>query len=258
VWIERHIGDDQHVTVVDVSSAYAVFGVMGPRARDLLGRLTRADLSDPAFPFGTSREIDLGHSTVRATRITYVGELGWELYVPCEFAVGVYEALFEAGSDLPLTGAGYYAINSLRLDKGYRAFGSDLTPDHNPVEAGLRFTCKLGTDVDFIGRPAVERAMGEGPRRRLVSFRLEDPEPMPWGGELLLRDGEPSGQVTSVAWSGTLGASVGLAYLWRQDGNAITTDHVTSGHYQLDVGGRLHVVRVGLRAPFDPSNERIR
>ena len=258
VWVERHIGADEHVSVVDVSSSFAVFGVMGPRARDLLGRLTRADLSDPAFPFGTSREIDLGYSTVRATRITYVGELGWELYVPCEFAVGVYEALFEAGSDIPLTGAGYYAINSLRLDKGYRAFGSDLTPDHNPVEAGLRFTCKMGSDIDFIGRGAVERAMVDGPRRRLVSFRLEDPEPMPWGGELLLRGGEPSGQVTSAAWSETLGAGVGLAYLWRQDGGAVTTDHVTTGRYELDVGGRLHEAHVGLRPPYDPTNERIR
>jgi 4-methylaminobutanoate oxidase (formaldehyde-forming) len=258
VWIERHLGTDEHVSVVDVSSSYAVFGVMGPRARDLLGRLTRADLSDPAFPFGTSREIDLGYSTVRATRITYVGELGWELYVPCEFAVGVYEALFEAGSDIPLTDAGYYAINSLRLDKGYRAFGSDLTPGHNPVEAGLRFTCKVGTDIDFIGRDAVERAMVEGPRRRLVSFRLEDPGAMPWGGELILREGEPSGQVTSAAWSETLGAGVGLAYLWRQDGDTVTTDHVTTGHYELDVGGRLHVAHVGLRAPFDPTNQRVR
>jgi glycine cleavage system aminomethyltransferase T len=244
--------------VIDVSSSYSVFGLMGPRARDLLQRLTRADLSDGAFPFGTSQEIDLGHSTVRATRITYVGELGWELYVPCEFAVGVYETLFEAGADLPLTGAGYYALNSLRLDKGYRAFGSDLTPDHNPVEAGLRFTCKLGSDLDFVGRRAVEQAIAEGPRRRLVSFRLEDPDPMLWGGELVLRDGEPAGQVTSVAWSGSLGACVGLAYVWRRDREPLTADHLTSGTYELDVGGRLYAAGVGLRAPFDPSNERVR
>ena len=128
VWIERHIGSDEHVSVVDVSSSYAVYGVMGPSVPGAARRLSRADLSDAAFPFATSREIDLGHSTVRATRITYVGELGWELYVPCEFAVGVYEALIDAGADLPLTNAGYYSINSLRLDKGYRAFGADLTP----------------------------------------------------------------------------------------------------------------------------------
>jgi 4-methylaminobutanoate oxidase (formaldehyde-forming) len=244
--------------VEDVSSSYAVFGVMGPRSRQLLQRLTRADLSDGAFAFGTSREIDLGASTVRATRITYVGELGFELYIPGEFAVGVYEDLFAAGADLPLTGAGYYAINSLRLDKGYRAFGSDLTPDHNPVEAGLRFTCKLASDIDFIGRSALERVVADGPRRRLVSFRLEDPDPMLWGGELVLRDGEPSGQVTSVAWSGTLGACVGLAYLWRPDRGPVTTEYLTTGTYELDVGGRLHAAAIGLRALFDPGHERIR
>ncbi len=258
VWIERHIGRDEHASVVDVSSSYAVFGVMGPRARDLLRRVTRADLSDGGFPFGTSREIDVGYSTVRATRITYVGELGWELYVPCEFAVGVYEALVDAGADLPLTGAGYYAINSLRLDKGYRAFGSDLTPDHNPVEAGLRFTCKLATGIDFIGRRAVEETVAEGPRRRLVSVRLEDPDAMLWGGELVLRHGEPSGQVTSAAWSGTLGASVGLAYLWRRDRGPVRAEELAGGSYQVDVGGRLQPAGISVRALVDPSNRRIR
>jgi len=257
-WIERHVSPDEHVAVVDVSSSYAVYGVMGPGSRDLLQRLTRTDLSDVAFPFAASRAIDLGHSTVRATRITYVGELGWELYVPTEFALGVYEDLFEAGADIPLTGAGYYAINSLRLDKGYRAFGADLTPDHNPVEAGLRFTCKLATDIDFVGRPAVERAVDEGPRRRLVSFWLEDSDVMMWGGELVLRNGEVAGQVTSVAWSATLGACVGLAYVWRPDRTPVTADHLDEGRYEVNVGGRVCAATVGLKAPFDPMNERIR
>ncbi len=258
VWIERHIARDEHVAVVDVSSSYAVYGVMGPRSRELLQRLTRADLSDEAFPFAASREIDLGYSTVRATRITYVGELGWELYVPAEFAVGVYEALVDAGGDLSLADAGYYTINSLRLDKGYRAFGPELTPDRNPVEAGLRFTCKLASHHDFVGRTAVERVVAQGPRRRLVSFLLEDPDPMMWGGELLLRDGEPAGQVTSAAWSETLGACVGLAYVWRRDRKAVTPDHLTSGSYGINVGGGIYAATVGLAAPFDPRNQRIR
>ncbi len=257
VWIERHVTRDEHVAVTDVSSAYAVYGVMGPRSRRLLQGLTRSDLDEDSFPFGTSREIDLGYSTVRATRITYVGELGWELYVPAEFAVGVYEDLIGAGADLGLVDAGYYTINALRLDKGYRAFGPELTPDHTPVEAGLRFTCKLGTDIAFIGREAVERVIAEGPRRRLVSFRLEDPDPMMWGGELVLRDGEPAGQVTSAAWSATLGAAVGLAYVWRPDRGPVGIDHVTSGTYEIDVGGGIHAASVGPRAPFDPANERI-
>ena len=257
-WIRRHTASAEHVTVVDVSSAYAVYGVMGPRARQLLERLTRADLGDDAFPFGASRELDLGHATVRATRITYVGELGWELYVPTEFAVGVFEQLLGAGADLDLGQAGYYAINSLRLDKGYRAFGSDLTPDYGPVEAGLRFTCKLGTDIDFVGRAAVERTAADGPRRRLVSFRLADPDAMMWGGELVLRDGVVAGQVTSVAWSATLGSCVGLAYVWRPDREPVTPDHVRGGRWEVNVGGRVLAADVGLKAPFDPGNERIR
>ena len=258
VWIERHVAAGEQAAVVDVSSAWAVLGVMGPESRRLLSRCSRADLSDGAFPFATSQEIDLGRATVRATRITYVGELGWELYVPVEFAVGAYELLMDAGADLPLTPAGYYAINSLRLDKGYRAFGADLTPDHNPVEAGLRFTCKLGTGHDFIGRAAVEQAVAEGPRRRLVSFVAQDPEVMMWGGELVRRDGETAGQVTSVAWSATLGACVGLAYVWRPDRAPFGFDHLDGATWEVDVGGRIVGVTVGRSAPFDPANERIR
>ncbi len=260
VWIERHIEDDEHVAVVDISGSQAVFGVMGPRSRELLASLSRSDLGNDAFPFATSQEIDLGQAWIRATRITYVGELGWELYVPVEFAVGVYDSLFRAGQTLgiPVSDAGYYAINSLRLDKGYRAFGAELNPDRNPVEAGLLFTCKLGTDTDFIGRDAVEQVRGRGPNRRLVSFVLEDPEVMMWGGELLLRDGEPAGQVTSAAWSDTLGAAVGLAYLWRADGEPVTAEHVKSGSYHFDVGGDRIGATVGLKAPFDPGNERIK
>ena len=134
------------------------------------GRLSRSDFSDEAFPFGTSREIDLGYSTVRATRITYVGELGWELYVPAEFAVGVFEALTAAGAGLGLVNAGYYTIESMRLEKGYRAFGRELTPEYNPVEAGLLFACKLRTGIPFLGREAVEKARADRPRRRLVSL----------------------------------------------------------------------------------------
>ena len=257
-WIERHTGRDQHVAVVDVSSAFAVYGVMGPRSRELLQRLTRAELSNDAFPFATSQEIDLGYSTVRAIRITYVGELGWELYVPTEFAVGVYEKLVEVGGDLGLTNAGYYTINSLRLDKGYRAFGSDLTPDHNPVEAGLLFTCKLKSPTGFVGREALDKAVAEGPRRKLVSFLVADAEAMLWGGELVLRDGLAVGQVTSAAWSDTLGGCVGLAYLWRRDREVVVADYLNRGTYEINVGGRTYPARVSLRPLFDPSNSRIK
>jgi len=257
-WILRHVARDQRVAVVDVSNALAVFGVMGPRSRELLQSLTRCDLSHASFGFGTSREIDLGYSTVRATRITYVGELGWELYVPVEFAVGVFDLLTQAGEPMGLAQSGYYAINALRLEKGYRAFGAELTPDYGPVEAGLLFATKLATDIPFIGRPAVEAARANGVTRRLVSFVLDDPEAMMWGGELLLRDGVGTGQVTSAAYATTTGACVGLAYAWRDGGAVVEDDYLTSGTWQVNVSGTLIPARVSLRAPYDPANARIR
>jgi heterotetrameric sarcosine oxidase gamma subunit len=257
-WIESHVRAGEHVSVVDMSSAYAVLGVMGPSSRRLLGRLGAADLSDEAFPFSTSREIALGYATVRATRITYVGELGWELYVPTEFAVGVYEDLLAAGTDLGCVDAGYSAINSLRLDKGYRAFGSDLTPDHTPLEAGLRFTCKLATSIEFVGRQALESAIAAGARRRLASLRVGDPDAMLWGGELVLHDGVPAGQVSSAAWSATCGAAVGLAYVWRQDHAPIRAQDLASGIWEVAVGDRVTPADVQLGALYDPTSARVR
>ena len=245
-------------TLVDVTSAYAVYGVMGPRSRELLSRLTRADLSNEAFGFGQSRQIDLGYATVRATRLTYVGELGWELCCPAEFAVGAYEDLMAAGAGLGVVNAGYYAMESLRLEKAYRAFGRELTPDYNPVEAGLLFACKLKTDIGFLGRDAVERARSAGPRQRLVSVFLDDPGVLMWGGELLLRDGAAAGLVTSAAWGATIGASVGMAYVRHAGGGAVTPDYARSGRYQVNVAGTVCEARVSLRPPFDPDGEKVR
>ena len=254
-WIRRNVPAGHDTRVVDVTSSYAVFGVMGPRSRDLLGRVSGQTLE--GFGFGTSRSLPVGRATVRATRITYVGELGWELYVPTELAAGVYDDLLAAGADLGVLEAGYYAIESLRLEKGYRAFGRELTPDYGPVEAGLLFACKLKTDVDFLGRSAVEQARTDGVRRRLVSFVVDDPAPMLWGGELLRRDGVPVGQVTSAAWGETVGACVGLGYVADPSGTT-TRDWAGSGAYTVDVGGSVHPVRVGLRPPYDPENLRVR
>jgi len=256
--LRRNTPPGMQVNVVDLTSAYAVFGVMGPRARDLLSRLSRADLSEEAFPFGTSREIDLGFATVRATRITYVGELGWELYVPTEFAVGVYDDLIRAGADLGVRDGGYYAIDSLRLEKGYRAFGRDLNPDVSPVEAGLLFACKLDTPTDFLGRTALETARRTGARRKLVSFVAADPDAMLWGGELVLRDGVPAGQVTSAAWGATVGAAVGLAMLRDPEGGTTDAAWVRAGTYQVDVGGELRPITCSLRPLVDPDGARIK
>ena len=267
--IAKRIPPGTLASLVDVTSAYSVFGVMGPGSRDLLGALSGADLSDEGFPFGTSREIELGYYTVRATRITYVGELGWELYVPAEFAVGVYQDLAAAGAASGVVNAGYYAIESMRLEKGYRAFGRELTPDYNPVEAGLLFACKLGTDINFLGREAVEKARAEGPRRKLVSLVLDagnvpqtTPQTAPpsamWGGELVLRDGQPVGQVMSGAWGEALGAYVGLAYVRHPDGDVVTPAHLRSGTYQVNVAGDIRPATLHLRPPYDPQGTRVR
>ncbi len=256
--IRRNLPDGARASLVDVTSAYAVFGVMGPKSRDLLATLTAADLSDEAFPFGTSQQISLGYATVRATRITYVGELGWELYVPAEFAVGVYQDLMESGEQFGVGRGGYYTIESMRLEKGYRAFGRELTPSENPVEAGLLFACKLKTDIEFLGRAAVEKAKAEGPRRKLVGFSVDAPEAMLWGGELVLRDGAVAGQVTSAAWGETVGGCVGLAYVRAADNSVINADWVKEGHYQVNVGGQLYPISVSLRPIYDPTSTKIR
>jgi glycine cleavage system aminomethyltransferase T len=251
--LRRHIPAGHDTQVVDVTSAYAVLGVMGPRSRGLLASVSGDDWS--SFGFATSREVRIGLATARATRITYVGELGWELYVPVDQAPLVYDAL--SASSVEWVDAGYYTIESLRLEKGYRAFGRELTPDYSPVEAGLLFTCKLRGDVDFLGRAALESARAAGARRRLVSFVTTDPDAMLWGGELVLRDGEPVGQVTSAAWGESVGGCVGLAYV-AAPGGSTSREWAGSGGYAVDVGGSVVPVAVSLRAPYDPGNERVR
>ncbi|MFM9135893.1 MAG: FAD-dependent oxidoreductase [bacterium] len=250
-WLRRHVEPGMRVEVVDASSAYAVIGVMGPLSRELMARVSTADFSDAGFPFGTSRLVDVGDFTVRASRITYVGELGWELVVPAEFASGTYDALRSAGADLGVRDAGYYAINALRLEKGYRAFGPELNPDYGPVEAGLLFAAR--SEADFVGRAALEAARAASPQRRLVSWVAQDPAAMLWGGELMLRNGAGAGQVTSAADATTTGACVGLGYV-RTPGGELDL----SGEWTISVGGRPVPVTVSTIAPYDPANSRIR
>ena len=257
-WIRAALPPGLTASLTDVTSAYAVYGVMGPASRALLATLSRDDFSDQAFPLHTSRNVGIGYATVRATRLTCVGELGWELYVPAEFAAGVYEDLMTAGAGYGVVNAGYYALESLRLDKACRAYGQDLSPACNPVEAGLTFACKLASGVPFLGREAVEKARAEGaPRQRLVSLVLTDPDVMMWGGELVLRDGQPAGQVTSAAWSATLGRAVSLAFTRDPAGGGVTAGWVRSGTYQVNVNGTPHAATAGLRPPYDPDGSKL-
>ncbi|HET7070193.1 MAG TPA: FAD-dependent oxidoreductase [Nocardioides sp.] len=258
-WLRRHARPG--TAVRDVTDDYAVLGVMGPRSRAVLaavstGPTDEGTWSERAFPFATSRVVELAGRPVRATRMTYVGELGWELTVAGSDAPTVYDALHEIGAP---TDAGYYAIEALRLEKGYRAFPRDLSPDLTPVEAGLVFATALDQldeqgepSKDFLGRSALQshrvRLRGPRERRRLVSFVVDDPGPMVWGGELLLCDGEPAGYVTSAAYGATVGTSVGLALL-RAD-RPVRQGDLDASAFEIDLAGTRHPVRVTLRAPL--------
>ncbi|MDX1422814.1 MAG: FAD-dependent oxidoreductase [Kiloniellales bacterium] len=256
-WISKSISDAAHAVLTDVTSAYAVLGVMGPRSRDLLSRATRMALDNDSFPFGTSREIELGYAMVRASRITYVGELGWEVYIPSECAAGVYETLLKVGEELGLVDAGYYALESLRIEKGYRAWGRELTPDYTPLEAGLAFAVDFDKPTGFTGRDALLRQREEGVKRRLILLTMEDPTLDLYGGELVLRDGVPVGELKSAAFGHTLSTGIGMAYVESKD-RAVDKDFVLSGAYQVDVGGRLSAAKPHLRTPYDPKARRPR
>jgi heterotetrameric sarcosine oxidase gamma subunit len=255
-WIRRHIGAADRALLTDVTSAYAVLSVMGPRARTLLQRVTDADLSPPAFPFGTVQEIGIGHSVVRAMRVTYVGELGWELYAPMESATAVYDTVMAAGADLGVADAGYYALESLRLEKGYRAWGRELSPDDTPLEAGLEFAVRLDKRAGFIGRDALVAQQARGIEKRLVLFTLDDSAAFPWGDEPILRDGEPVGWVSSAAFGHTLGRAVAMGYVRRAA--RVDRGFIESGRYEIEIAGERVTARAHLRAPYDPRSDRVR
>jgi len=255
-WLCAHLPDHARAEVVDVTSGYAVLGVMGPRSRELLSRLTPDDLSNEGFPFGTSREIDLAYARVRATRITYVGELGWELYVPIEFALGVYDALVEAGEPFGLDHAGYHALNSLRIEKGYRHWGHDITSADTPLEAGLSFAVAFDGAGDFIGRDALLRQRERPLGRRLATFVLDDPEPLLYHDEPIWRDGERVGRITSGMFGHSVGRAVGLGWVEQPDG--VDRELVRSGKWEIEIAGRRVPARTSLRPLHDPKGERIR
>jgi 4-methylaminobutanoate oxidase (formaldehyde-forming) len=255
-WIRRHLPPDARAAVTDVTGAYAVLGLMGPRSRELLGRVSDADLGPAGFPFAASREIGVGPATVRASRITYVGELGWELYVPVEQAVLVYDELARAGRDLGLRDAGYYALDSLRMEKAYRAWGRDVTIDDTPWEAGLGFAVRLDKPTPFLGREALLAQRERPLAKRLVTLVLEDEAALPWGDEPILRDGRVVGSVTSAAFGHTLGRAVAMGYV--RDPAGVDEAFVAAGRFELDVAGDRIPARAGFAAPYDPRARRVK
>ncbi|MBS0580520.1 MAG: FAD-dependent oxidoreductase [Proteobacteria bacterium] len=256
-WLRTHIPEHARAAAVDVSSGYAVLGLMGPRSRSLLGELTDADLGNEAFPFGTSRVIDLAYARVRASRITYVGELGWELYIPTEFAPAVYEAIVAAGARHGLSLAGYHAMNSLRMEKAYRHWGHDIGDEDTPLEAGLGFSVGWSKPAGFIGRAALEAQRRQGLRRRLVAFRLSADEPLLYHNEPIWRDGQIVGRITSGMYGHTLGRPLGLGYVAHPEGLA-SPEWVAAGAYELEIAGRRVPAEASLRPFYDPAGARIR
>ncbi|MEM6677291.1 MAG: FAD-dependent oxidoreductase [Pseudomonadota bacterium] len=254
-WIARTIPEGMNAQLVDVTSANAVLSLFGPRARDILSAVTRDDVSNVAFPFGTARRIGISGCPTLALRVTYVGELGWELHLPTEYAQTVYDALHEAGRPFELRNAGYRAIETLRLEKGYRAWGSDIGPDHTPLEAGLGWAVKLKSGIPFKGRTAVETQRESGVKKLLASFTT-DPETRLLGRETIFRNGERCGWLSSGGYGHAVGRSIGLGYI-RSD-TAIDAAYVLAGDYELEVATERRPAQISLAPLYDPEMTKIK
>ena len=255
-WILEHIPVGADAVFEDVTEGWGTLSLMGPRARDVLGRVTRADVSNGTFPFGHAREIEVAGAGVRALRVTYVGELGWELHVPLDATGAVFDALMEAGDPFGLRPVGYRALESLRLEKGYRAWGSDITPNDLPIEAGLGWAVKLRSGLDFVGRAAAERAANEVPAKRLAGFTLEDREVVLLGRETILRDGDYAGYLTSGGFGYTVDRPIGYGYV--RHGGGVTEDWLRAGSYALVVAGETVPARLHLAPLYDPESARVK
>jgi len=252
-YIKRRIPTDARATITDVTHGYAMLAVMGPQSRNLLSKLTDADLSNEAFPFRTAKEIDLGYARPWAVRISYVGELGWELYIPSGFATAVFDALMDAGKEFDIRLVGMQAVNSLRVEAGLRHWEAEIGPEDTPYEAGLGFCVKLDKQ-DFMGREALVQQKEKGLRRKLVMFTLDDPEPLLYQNEPVYRNGEQVSQITSGAYGFKIGSAVGFGYLSNDEG--ISDTWILDGQYEVMVEGRKIPAKVHLRSPYDPNNER--
>jgi glycine cleavage system T protein len=256
-WLCRSLPSTAHAVAVDVSSAYAVLALMGPHSRELLATLTDADLSTAAWPFATSQIIDLGYARVRASRITYVGELGYELYIPTEFAQSVFDLIVSAGAPFGLRLAGYHALNSLRMEKAYRHWGHDLCDEDTPLEAGLHFALAWNKPGGFVGLEPLARQREAGVRRRLVAVALERTDRLLYHNEPIWRNGELVGKISSGMFGHTLGTALGLGYL-ANGGAAVSAEWIGTGHYEVEVAAERVPARVSLRPFYDPASERVR
>ena len=252
-WLQRHIPADAHCVLTNVTSAMGVISIMGPNARELLQSLSPNDLSHAAFPFAHSREIELGYALVRASRITYVGELGWELYIPTEFVAGVYDTIVTAGEPFGLAHAGYHALDSLRIEKAYRHWGHDITDEDTPLEAGLGFAVKFDKPGGFIGREALLKDKAAGPAKRLLQFRLLDPQPLLYHNEPIWHKDTLVGHITSGAYGHTLGGAIGLGYV-----DTASVPNPAESGFSIEVAGERVQAEASSTPMYDSRGRRIR
>ena len=255
-WIRDHMPEGCDAVLTDVTEEWGTLSLMGPRAREVLSALTQHDVSNQAFPFGHVREIDLAGHKVRALRVTYVGELGWELHVPIAATGEVFDALMAAGAPFGVRPVGYRALESLRLEKGYRAWSSDITPNDTPFEAGLGWAVKLKSDADFMGRAACERVANQRLAKKLACFTVDDPQVVLLGRETILRDGEFAGYLSSGGFGHTVGKPVGLGYVRNQDG--VDNDWLLQGSYELVVATERVPAQLHLGPLYDPAASRVK
>jgi 4-methylaminobutanoate oxidase (formaldehyde-forming) len=255
-WIREHVPVELPVEVRDVTEAFGTLSLMGPRAREVLAAVTNADVSNAAFPFGRAKTLTIAGAEVRALRVTYVGELGWELHVPLGATGEVFDALMAAGEAFGIRPVGYRALESLRLEKGYRAWGADITPNDNPFEAGLGWAVKLGSATPFMGRKALEAQQGKPLRKMLATFTARDPDAVLIGRETILRNGAFAGYLTSGGYGYTVGKPIGMGYVRNAQG--VDPDYILSGRYELIVANERLPADVHLEPLYDPRNLRVK
>ncbi len=256
-YLKDQIGKDERAAVIDVTSGSAVLSIMGPNSRALLQSLTSTDMSNEAFPFGTSQIIDIGYARVRASRVTFVGELGWELYIPTEFATGVFDVIVAAGPQFGLKHAGYHALNSLRMEKGYRHWSHDVSPDDTPLESGLGFTVAWNKPGGFIGKEALLKQKETGVKKRLVQFAMKDPMKNLYHNEPIWRNGEIVGHITSGMFGHAIGKSIGMGYVENHHG-LVDKAYVMDGTYEIEVAGERFAAEAQLDPFYDPKSERVK
>ncbi|MFW2365394.1 MAG: GcvT family protein [Desulforhopalus sp.] len=256
-WLQRHIPEDAHAFAADMTSAYAQVNIQGPKSRELLQAITTADMSNEAFPYRHAQEIGIGYARAICMRITYLGELGYELYIPTEQAVHVYDTIIEAGRDYNLSHAGLKALGSLRMEKGYRDYGHDMDNTDDPYEVGLGFTVKLDKPSGFIGKEACVRKKAQGGlKRRLAQVLVKDPEPLLFHAEVITRNGENAGYVRSGSYCYTLGGAAGLFMIEADE--IIDEKYIESGTWEINIAGDMYPAQVSLKPLYDPEMKKIK